>query len=216
MIDPGASVILEGPDGGGKSTLAERLSKALGMTVQQGSGPPRGPGEIETRTRQYLELKGVVFDRHPAVSQYIYGRMRAEPMSQEFLGLVAAFYRAPGVCIYCRSTSPDRHVVKDSDNPDHVAMLTAKYQELVRAYDIWALGRADLVWTFAPQPRMSSVAGRLDPSSPSYDEGFAGLAKSGSAPIVTVGDIRRKANAHNVTWLKEALAAADPELAKSL
>ena len=59
------NVVLEGPDGGGKSRLAEYLGAALEMYVQQGSGPPKAPGEVEKRARKYLGLENVIFDRHP-------------------------------------------------------------------------------------------------------------------------------------------------------
>lgn len=140
------NVVLEGPDGGGKSTLAELMSKATGMRVQQGSGPPRAPGEIEGRLTQYLAMTGVIFDRHPAVSQPIYAGLRAETMSEEFWSLVDRFYTTHLVIVYCRSTSVARHVVKPGEDPNHVAALTQRYQDLVRMYDSWATRRAHLTY----------------------------------------------------------------------
>jgi len=140
------NVVLEGPDGGGKSTLAEILSRELRMRVQQGSGPPRAPGEVEARARSYLEMDGVIFDRHPCVSQPIYGRLRCEEITLELHQLCTQFYGMPDVRIYCRSTTIDRHRVKDGEDPRHVELLSREYKYLVAAYDEWAMQHAHVFY----------------------------------------------------------------------
>jgi energy-coupling factor transporter ATP-binding protein EcfA2 len=139
------NVILEGPDGGGKSTLAAHLAGALDMRVQGGSGPPKSTQEIVDRANAYLKMTDVVFDRHPCVSQPIYGAMRGDPpaITHE---LLKAFYDSPQLIIYCRSESSHRHVVKPGENPEHVEKLTTNYQKLISHYDAWALTRAHLVY----------------------------------------------------------------------
>lgn len=140
------NVVLEGPDGAGKSYLAEAIAAATGMRVQQGSGPPRQPGEIERRMRDYAQMEDVIFDRHPAVSQPIYASLRGEEMSAEFWSLVDGFYRTRPVIVYCRSESPARHVVKSGENPTHIAAVNERYPFLVRAYDEWAPRHAHLLY----------------------------------------------------------------------
>lgn len=140
------NIVLEGPDGGGKSTLAEKISAVTGLRVQQGSGPPRGVGEIEARMTAYLALDGVVFDRHPAVSQSVYGAMRGEGFSEEFVRLRDQFYDSGPLMVYCRSTTASRHVVKPGESEDHVRLLTLRYSHLVEAYDAWALKHAQLLY----------------------------------------------------------------------
>lgn len=140
------NVVLEGPDGAGKSYLAEAIARATGMRVQQGSGPPKQPGEIERRMVDYSFMEDAVFDRHPAVSQPIYARIRGEDMSPEFWRLVDGFYRARPVVVYCRSESPARHVVKPGENPAHVAAVHERYPALVAAYDEWATRHAHLLY----------------------------------------------------------------------
>lgn len=142
------NVVVEGPDGGGKSTLCAVLAKELGMRVQVGDGPPKTPGEIERRLRRYIEMDDVIFDRHPAISQPIYGKLRGEPPSVEFLDMVGEFYTFPAVFVYCRSTTVDHHVVKAGEDPSHVATLTARYLDLVCEYDRWACDRANLIYRF--------------------------------------------------------------------
>jgi thymidylate kinase len=140
------NVILEGPDGGGKSTLAEYLANQLDLRIQQGSGPPKHPGEIEERLRAYLDMDGVIFDRHPAISDPIYNVLRGTRESPEFKAMMTEFYGQPSLIIYCRSTNAARHKVKEGEHPEHIKMLTEKYERLVQVYDQWALERAHLMY----------------------------------------------------------------------
>jgi hypothetical protein len=140
------NVVIEGPDGGGKSTLARTLSDALDMRVQQGSGPPKRPGEIERRTRDYLAMRSTLFDRHPCVSQTMYGQLRGETLSPDMASLIIDFYRSPVLFVYCRSTDDSRHVVKEGENPQHIKLLHSQYDTLVSLYDRWALRHARLIY----------------------------------------------------------------------
>lgn len=140
------NVVLEGPDGGGKSTLAEQLTTCVaGLRLQLGAGPPRAPGEIEARLASYLKMEWTLFDRHPAISQPIYAALRGELLSPEFVAMAPMVY-ANALIIYCRSTTPERHVVKPGENPEHVRKLTERYGDLLRAYDSWACERADIIY----------------------------------------------------------------------
>ena len=140
------NVVLEGCDGGGKSTLAEFLSRSLSLPIQQGSGPPRRRGEIEDRLAHYLTIDGAIFDRHPAISQPIYGSVRGEPISPEFAHMVRSFYASKPAIVYCRSVDASRHVVKPGENPDHIRILTQRYQDLVGRYDAWACAHATIIY----------------------------------------------------------------------
>lgn len=140
------NVILEGSDGSGKSTLARRLSEELDVHLQLGDGPPKRPGEIESRMQRYLGMTDTIFDRHPGVSQVIYGQLRSETMSPAMSSLVIELYHRPNLFIYCRATNASRHVVKEGEDPAHVETLTQRYAELVRLYDEWALGAANLIY----------------------------------------------------------------------
>lgn len=140
------NVILEGPDGGGKSTLAGHLSKLWGLRLQEGSGPPKKEGEIEQRLAGYLKMENTIFDRHPAVSEPIYTRIRQQEVSLEFKALTNAFYQQNNLFIYCRSTTNTRHVVKPGEDPRHIEALNANYDTLIQLYDQWALRHAHHVY----------------------------------------------------------------------
>lgn len=139
------NVVLEGPDGGGKSTLAEFLIHHVPtLRLQVGDGPPKTTREVNDRARRYLSMFGTLFDRHPCVSQPIYDTLRGsnQPIEQT---LVDRFYSTDHLIIYCRGDI-SRHVVKPGEDPDHIEVLTAKYSTLCALYDRWALNRAHVLF----------------------------------------------------------------------
>ena len=75
MIDK--PVIVEGPDGGGKSTLISSLMASEGLALApKFSRSVEGPnqGHVIAAIKDMDDpLKGYVYDRHPAISEPIYG-----------------------------------------------------------------------------------------------------------------------------------------------
>lgn len=158
------NVIIEGPDGAGKSTLIERLVDVNGplvrslvgahlympLRVQAGEGPPKYPREINERTLRYLDMKHTIFDRHPCVSQPIYGEMRkltfAGAVEEILPSSLLHFYEQDNLFIYCRAQRLMRHVVKAHEDLKHVATVEEKYALLVDMYDKWAAMRANLTY----------------------------------------------------------------------
>lgn len=127
--------------------MAKAIGQALGMRVQQGSGPPKRPGEIERRTREYLSMRGTVFDRHPAVSQPVYGQLRGETLSDQMASLVLETHSGGHLMVYCRTVDGlSRHVVKEGEDPSHIRALVDGYDRVVAAYDRWALRHAKLIY----------------------------------------------------------------------
>lgn len=81
-------LVLEGPDGGGKTRLAEAIfAKFKGLVPgQKASHSLKGPVKNLAAwvTREFLVMDGsvqpIVYDRHPVISEPIYGRIaRDEP-----------------------------------------------------------------------------------------------------------------------------------------
>ncbi len=145
MID----IVLEGPDGGGKSTLARQIAEVINWNVQPSEGPDKYPGEQNDRVSRYLGMPPTIFDRHPAISQNIYCEIRGghNPVAG---GLVAAFYYRQPVCIYCRVDNAEeamkRHVVKEHDTPAHLEKIQKFYGVLIESYDRWALRKANVIY----------------------------------------------------------------------
>lgn len=80
-------IIVEGPDGSGKSSLIRRLSEDTGLRIhERASDSIQGPigdmsvwayRDVTTQLDHHLVE---IYDRHPLVSQYIYG-----PIAREYL-----------------------------------------------------------------------------------------------------------------------------------
>jgi len=69
-------VIFEGFDGTGKSTLASKVSKALGVKTLHFSGKPYTRDEMDGRRKRCrsaaLENSNLIFDRHSIISEHVY------------------------------------------------------------------------------------------------------------------------------------------------
>jgi hypothetical protein len=143
-------VVLEGPDGGGKTTLAELLCKTLGYEHVRSEGPEKQPGEIDERIERYFYEYGVrqnvLFDRHPCVSQLAYSLIHAQTAPND--RLIRRFYADRPLIIYCR---PDPEKVTHTstgawDTPDYMKKVDESYSLLLEWYDAWAVGKAHYIY----------------------------------------------------------------------
>lgn len=152
-------IVLEGPDGGGKSTLAHRLSEVLNWPVVKSKGPPADQEELLARIDAYRKMGPyIIFDRHPIVSNTIYGKVSMRPEIPKFM--IDQFYFGHGFLIYVRSTSPKRATADRAfDTPEHVNMYKENYQTLVDYYDEWAVHHANYIYRMydLPHPLIAAV-----------------------------------------------------------
>lgn len=140
-------VIIEGIDASGKSTLGKILARRLGYTLIESEGPPRYTGEINDRIKRYLSIPNALFVRHPAISQPIYERLRGdEAMTDPYL--IREVYDQCKLFVYCDPLERglEGHVVKDGENPDHLAKVQSKYHVLLGMYRNWAIQHAQVFY----------------------------------------------------------------------
>ncbi len=137
------NIVIEGPDNSGKSTLARILDKHVPLlSIHPGDGPPRDLEEIIRRAFRYLKLENKIFDRHPIVSEPIYGQFR-EPPSHIPQVYVDIFYRTPILFIYCHGQA-GVHQIKDYDTPEHVKLINDHDEAIKSAYEDWASHHANV------------------------------------------------------------------------
>lgn len=136
------NIIIEGPDNSGKSTLARYIASHVPRPILFSEGPEKFPGEINDRIRRYERYRNVIFDRHPCVSQPIYGKIRRNTEVEH--ELLLRFYDARPLFIYCRGRGLETHVVKDHDTPEHVEAVNRNHEWLCRQYDEWAVQHAHI------------------------------------------------------------------------
>lgn len=139
-------VIVEGPDGAGKSTLIQNLVALGGFVSTHTGGPPRDKQDLEDKLAKVtasLDAAGpdtLILDRHPAVSDPIYSKVTG---SRSFAtpGELEEQVRALNpVFVYCRgsadsmrgsiSKSPKAH-----KSPEHLLKVIQKHGEIVKLYD---------------------------------------------------------------------------------
>lgn len=139
-------VIVEGPDGAGKSTLIQNLVALGGFVSAHTGGPPRDKQDLEDKLAKVataLDAAGpdtLILDRHPAVSDPIYSKVtgsRSFATPGELGEQVGALNP---VFVYCRgsadsmrgniSKSPKAH-----KPPEHLLKVIQKHGEIVKLYD---------------------------------------------------------------------------------
>lgn len=135
-------IILEGPDNSGKSTLAQYIAQHMHRTIVASEGPEKWPGEINERVRRYHQHRDVIFDRHPCVSQPIYGQIRKNTMIEP--ELLREFYADAPIFVYCRGRGLEEHVLKAHDSLEHMQAVIEKHDWLCNEYAKWAAEHAHL------------------------------------------------------------------------
>src|SRR5690349_733275 len=133
-------IVLEGPDGAGKTSLAEKLSKDLGIPI----APKVVASDMTPLTdlARWTELnvsrgfQRVIFDRHRIISEPIYGPATKVRQNPNFCdpGWVAEmtnrFYSADPIIIYCLPSLNDVRNNVNNPNTDNSAIrgrITAVY-----------------------------------------------------------------------------------------
>lgn len=116
------AIVIEGLDATGKSTLAQRIHILTGWPIQRSEGPEKFPGEIISRGERYLTLPdNTIFDRHPLISQFIYGTLSHKTLPPPYL-LQELKRRQP----YIIEASEDNlgiHDIKEHDTPEHLQLI---------------------------------------------------------------------------------------------
>lgn len=142
------NIVVEGPDGSGKSSLCALLSLHTGRVIVGGEGPSKAMGEFDMRARRLLQYREVIFDRHPVVSGPIYSAFREGPQDQMSPHVERAFYASRPFFIYCHPTTAttwtnDNEAV---DTPEYQAWLKEKHEFICTSYELWALAHAHVVY----------------------------------------------------------------------
>lgn len=131
-------IILEGVDSSGKSTLGRVIHERYGWPLIPSRGPAKSPEEIADRLREY-DMMGpsMIFDRHPVISESIYGPLAGRPQSLQPIHY-AKFWTGSHLLIYCRPPGDIRLAAQTNlaiDSPDYVAHLQTTRTQTIRAYD---------------------------------------------------------------------------------
>lgn len=156
------NIVVEGIDGSGKTRLARLISNQVSLDYADrnvlGQGPPKDYLAIVERLKKYLDQTDVVFDRHTAVSQPIYGLMRDDAVLPE--ELIKQFYSQKPIIIYARCIEDGlkKHQVNlETESQEHLQSLHDNYDRLLAEYDRWAMKHALIWYTEYSQGRQISL-----------------------------------------------------------
>jgi len=129
-------LIIEGPDGSGKSTMAEFLSSAIGLSYRPSSeGPPPNLFKLINRIEQQIKAEEQILDRCSIVSELVYGQaLRNKSLIEK-----GWLYHLPCPILYCRPSLETLLSFKLRTKPHkelaHVKQVTKNLRTIVELYD---------------------------------------------------------------------------------
>lgn len=147
-------LIVEGPDGAGKTTLIRQLQERYGFEVAPRvvDKDTNAMGDLKSWVEQNLEagFQDLIFDRHRLISEPIYAPIMGRPAAPGFDDVIwlnrqyQEFWAINPVVIYC---IPPKKAVVDNvwDDPDNRSIrpyIDVIYNAYVaRAAQDWVFGR---------------------------------------------------------------------------
>lgn len=142
------TIVLEGPDNAGKSTLAKYLSSAIRLPIKHSGGPSKHPGEVIQRARGFLnDNTPMIYDRHPCISQNIYASALKNHADLIPYDIQTEFYNKNYLIIYCRSKGDlSGHQMSDHSTDEYFEKVSQNYIDLCQAYDAWGLAKANMIY----------------------------------------------------------------------
>jgi len=135
-------IVIEGPDGSGKSTLIKRISQRFGLNVApRAANSIKGPvsdlcGWVDDDLLNWGMTKLRIYDRYPLISEPIYGPMcrgfMPAKMSTSWTRNRTNTFRSMSLVIWCL---PPLEVVKTNvGNGDHMPGVTENIDALWSLY----------------------------------------------------------------------------------
>lgn len=140
------NIILEGFDGGGKTTLAQIISSRFNLFYQPSEGKEKYRGECSERSMRYFAREGYVFDRHPIISNDIYIPVSGALPITEPTMVMWRKLRPYHLIIYCAGGSFEEQVPGQFDTPEYQALLRENESIIKKRYEAWAPTEADVIY----------------------------------------------------------------------
>lgn len=124
-------IILEGPDGSGKSSLAKQLSKDLNMSEFWSAGPPGDILRVKRCCIKQFEMKDTIFDRVTCISEQCYN-INISQLRSQLLNYYLFKMLEDSIIIYCTAL-----VEESTDglrNEEHDKLVRDNFEEIKLRY----------------------------------------------------------------------------------
>lgn len=165
------SIILEGCDGSGKTTLAQLLQK-LNPDIQYYSsgGPPKNVDEMIhfcADQRLLVQYENQILDRVTPISHPIYHPGLSTWQSNYLSHMADVLLKTPNtVLVYCRPSTehllnPKIHNWKDYDTPEHIEFILNQQHNIIQRYDHFMTHHAHVIYNFEDEDLAPELAGFL-------------------------------------------------------
>ncbi len=137
-------IIVEGPDGAGKTTLCQKLHAATDLPVIHSGGPPGSAGEVQERIRELSLFPRAIRDRCVLISEPIYGGvLRGQSFLREDRAIRLLHSLPFSVVLYCRPPEAvlfdhlDENLNREKSHKpgDHADQVRFSFDQIVWAYD---------------------------------------------------------------------------------
>ena len=168
-------IVLEGPDGGGKTTLLEAITKRYPDIVQapRACTPVGGPVENlfdwATRDVDSWPLRPFsVYDRHPLISEYVYGNSARKKPEKDFTTKKAATLRQvmyhQALVIFCL---PPLKVVRENVQANAPEQMAGVVENITKIYQMYAFlartwpGRAH-IYNYTDKLSLPRILGAIE------------------------------------------------------
>jgi hypothetical protein len=134
-------IVVEGPDGAGKSTLISKLREKhpemmLAPRACTSLAGPLSGQDLVQWLRDYGVMPGYIYDRHPCISGPVYDAVYADPVE----GWVGAWVQCHlhelienAKVIYCRP--PRREIIKSINESAQMDGVDRKIHQIIDTYD---------------------------------------------------------------------------------
>lgn len=124
-------IILEGPDGLGKSSLSKELSRDLHKLVFWSAGPPGTFDAVRKCCEDQFNMKNKIFDRVTCISERCYN-MNISTRHKKLLHKFRNATIKNSIVIYCTALVPEAD--DGLRNKEHDKMVRDNFEEIKRRY----------------------------------------------------------------------------------
>lgn len=146
-------IIVEGPDGTGKTHVVSTISRMFGLEITKFGGPPRDDEEGQERLRFIREelSDDALLDRCPPMSEFVYGhvlRGSTRPDVEHLIGSMIQLATRYPLVVFCHPLSVtgetiDRTTMKSWKPRELLDEVTRKYDRVVtRYYELYRVIRS--------------------------------------------------------------------------